>query len=89
MVLFVLGLVQPTLLEGHPLLQHIWPMHLLLLVSSVGSGTIVDTANGQSHHVIFHQGSGFDCRLYVNVDGTRAGRQNQDNEMEQQKDTYT
>ena len=83
MVLFVPGLVQPTLPEGHPLLWHRWPMHPLLLVSSVGNGTSVGTASEQYHHVIFRQGSGFDYRLYANVGGTRAGRQNKGNKMQQ------
>ena len=49
MVLFVLALVQPTLPEGHTPQHHIQPMHHLLLVSSVGSGTIAGTTSGQYH----------------------------------------
>ena len=62
MVLFALALVQPTLPEGHPLLQHMRPTRHLLLVSSVDSGTIAGTASGQCHHVIVRRGSGFDCQ---------------------------
>jgi hypothetical protein len=61
-VLFAPALVQPTLREGHLLLQYMQTIQCLLLVSSVGSGTIAGTASGQCHRAIFHRENGFDCQ---------------------------
>jgi hypothetical protein len=58
MVLFVLALARPILPEGHPLLHYMQLTLRPLHVSSVRSGTIAGTANGQCPRVICCQGSG-------------------------------
>jgi hypothetical protein len=57
MVLFVLALARPILPEGHPLLHYMQLTLCPLHVSSVRSGTIAGTANGQYPQVICCQGS--------------------------------
>jgi hypothetical protein len=47
MVLFVLAPARPILPEGHPLLHYMQLTLRPLHVSSVRSGTIAGTANGQ------------------------------------------